>query len=68
VGAVGSNDAYAYTRSGNQWYQRAPFLDVGASRLGGAVAISGSDAIIGAVAGDHAYIVHDDEIFGNGHE
>ncbi len=68
VGDIGSNSAYAYTRSGTRWYMRAAFVDTGATRLGNAVAISGSNAVIGAVAGDRAYVVHDDEIFGNGHE
>lgn len=68
VGAIGSNAVYAFTREGLEWYQRQVFDDVSTSRLGGAVAISGSDAIIGALGADRAYIVHDDQIFGDGYE
>jgi hypothetical protein len=68
IGAIGSNNAYAFTRSGAQWQEREMFSDISTSRMGNSVAVSGTDAIIGAFGDDHAYIVHDDQIFGDDFE
>lgn len=69
VGAIGGAGAYAYTRSGTQWYERGLLLrSTSDSRLGGSVAISGSTAIIGAMGVNSAYVLHDDQIFGNGYQ
>jgi FG-GAP repeat len=69
VGALGSSTVSAYTRSGATWYLLAQF-SASSTRMGGAVAISGSTIVFGEVSLDSGAvnIFHDDDIFFHGYE